>query len=531
MTILKFGYAAHCRLLGLASLIGLTGVGAQTATTPPPASPVQPPVSTPPAQPRYDVNFRPGNFSQLSAWDLQRLREELELREGAPMRISVPLRAPPLGRPLPPPLPGEADEAVARLRPYLAEPFFSPLSALLQTDQLSTRRAAMLERYGAQKREVVKALGDELGRLQTATPEERRRRLAVFAQTQAAAVAQVEEQAEALRQELCRARPLAESVDWERVRSRLPAESGGELEEKDRFELLEMTAAFEREFSIEQRGLLREAAGAALDGARSERAPAEYLDFLPGTARVRLPESLPEPLGSRIEAFRRLKTQLRDELCAMVFTRLRSNEQARTTAFQELRTRQAAGIAELESLAEEIRIGLVGLPLPDEPAKPVLPAVLAPRIAEYLQAKVETQRAFVAKLAEVRAAAPRAQAEIAECAGGYEIRLGAEAEAPLPVARALALFNDEQLRRYAELLALKRSLVQAIRAGAPAVLAETDRPVDALLQDFAAVQRQRENWDKYWAYRQAVLEPGLSPGQRRLLFSSAVATIVAPYVR
>lgn len=215
----------------------------------------------------------------------------------------------------------------------------------------------------------------------------------------------------------------------------------------------------------------------------------------------------------------------------MVFAKLRSNERVRTTAFQELRARQAAGIAELESLAEEIRVGLVGLPLPGEPAKSALPAALAPQIAEYLRAKVETQRAFVAKLAEVRAAAPRAQAEIVECAGGYEIRLGAVAEAGPAVVRSLAVFNGEQLGRYTELLARKRTLVQAIRSDAPTVLANTDRPVDDLLQDFAAAQRLRENWDKYWAYRQAVLQPGLSPGQRRLLFGSAVETIVAPYVR
>lgn len=237
MNTSKLGGAARWRWVGLAGLVGLTGAGAQTATTPPPAVPVQPPVAQPLPPPRYDPNFKPGYFSQLSSWDLQRLREELELREGAPMRFNVPLRAPPLGRPLPPPPPGEATETVARLRPYLAESFFSPLSALVQTDQLSTRRAAMLERYGEQKRQVVKALGDELGILQPATDEERRRRLAAFAQAQAAAVAQVEGLAEELRQEFCRARPVADAVDWETVRNRLPTGAAGELGARDQFEL------------------------------------------------------------------------------------------------------------------------------------------------------------------------------------------------------------------------------------------------------------------------------------------------------
>lgn len=77
---------------------------------------------------------------------------------------------------------------------------------------------------------------------------------------------------------------------------------------------------------------------------------------------------------------------------------------------------------------------------------------------------------------------------------------------------------------------MKKALVRSLKAATGQPLKTTGRTVDELLQQFSSAQRQRENSDKYWLYRQAVLEPGLSDGQRRLLFSSAVESIVAPYV-
>lgn len=77
---------------------------------------------------------------------------------------------------------------------------------------------------------------------------------------------------------------------------------------------------------------------------------------------------------------------------------------------------------------------------------------------------------------------------------------------------------------------MKKALVQSLKAAPGQPLETTGRTVDELLQQFSSAQKQRENWNKYWLYRQAVLEPGLSDGQRRLLFSAAVESIVAPYV-
>ena len=99
------------------------------------------------------------------------------------------------------------------------------------------------------------------------------------------------------------------------------------------------------------------------------------------------------------------------------------------------------------------------------------------------------------------------------------------------VLKSYPVFNADQARRYADLLKMKQDLARALRENAPGFLESQKRPMDELLKSFVGEQRQRELWDKYWAYRQAALEPGLSPGQRRLLLRASVATLVAPYVR
>jgi hypothetical protein len=127
---------------------------------------------------------------------------------------------------------------------------------------------------------------------------------------------------------------------------------------------------------------------------------------------------------------------------------------------------------------------------------------------------------------------PQVQAEIVPYERGYRIQVdGAGTSAGAAVLNSLPEFHETQARRYAELVAQKKALVQALHASPGRPLETTDRSVDALLQEFSLAQAQRETWNKYWAYRQAVLEPGLSDAQRRLLYSSAVESLVGPYVR
>ena len=54
------------------------------------------------------------------------------------------------------------------------------------------------------------------------------------------------------------------------------------------------------------------------------------------------------------------------------------------------------------------------------------------------------------------------------------------------------------------------------------------KSIDDLLRDFEEARQEQETWAKYRDYRDAVLAPGLSPAQRRLLFDAAVEQLALP---
>ncbi len=455
------------------------------------------------------------------------LRERLGV---SAQRLRFPVRGPLLGQPLPPVLAGKVGETAARLQPYVAESFFAPLSLLLAEGPLSPKRTAMLEQYRTLKLEAVKRLRAELDAVEAVRPPERLARLAAFAQDQAAAVEEVEAQAEAIRQELFRTRWLESGADWDNARESQQAARAPKTPEEEQLELLQLAAAFGPELSREQRGLLQDASMEIVDRVRGVSDPA-FLCFTPSNSRIRLPDGMSESLARRVAAYRELKGALIEELRSAVFGQRRSGEHERTAAFGALRAAQAEGIAKLERLAEEIRAELAGSPPPV--ASPI-PADLAPRITDYLGAKVEAQQAFVVKLAEVRAALPNVKAEVVPAERGYRIEVdaaGVPTRKGEAVLASLPAFHEEQTRRYTELVAKRKALLQALKDVPGQPLQGSARSVDDLLQEFAAAQVQQENWNKYVDYRRAVLEPGLSAGQRRILFSAAVETLVAPYYR
>ena len=468
----------------------------------------------------------PNAFSQIHKWSMA-----ISPTGGGP-QFWIPARGPLLGAELPPLPSGPAGEVAETLRPYVAEPFFGPLSVLVQRGPMAVTRARMLERYQAQKDAAVAALCAELEAAQALAPNERRARLVAFADSQAAAVAAVEAQAEEIRRDFCAKRVLEPGVDWEGMRTWHLDDPERSTPGLDRFVLLHGAAAFGAGFTIEQRGLLQEA---AMDAAADGLTPADEGDLLffsPSCARFLLPAGLSETLVGQVAVYRDLRESIKEELRDIVLAHDHSNSRVRDAAYAELAERQADRLRRLEDMADEIRLGLAGRLLPGEPAKPLVPASLGREVDAYLGAKVATQRAFVAKLAEVRAAVPGGSVEIVPCKGGYEIRIGSGAPSgDAAIMQSLAAFNADQARHYADLLRMKRELVQALRERAPGLLESQERPMDELLKDFVGEQFQREHWNKYWAYRKAVLEPGLSAGQRRLLFRAAVEALVAPYIR
>ena len=449
-----------------------------------------------------------------------------------------PTNFPALWAPLPEPPKDEPSPTAVQLRPYLAEPFFPALGALVHEDKLSERRQQMLERYQELKQQVVKDLSAEMAALESAPAKIRQARLEAFAQGQAISVAQVEALAEEIRSDLLQVRLFGDYADWEHSRTWTIGDPDRKNSPEAQFQVLQAAAAFSPGLLPEQRGLLKEAAQEVAERAQAAAHPEQdrtstLFYFSPSNSRVRLPADLPATLQATIDEYRNLKDELKGELRSTVFAHDRSSQSTRNDAYTKLGEAQAPRLARLSALAESIRVGLVGRALPDEPLISPIPENLAPQITDYLKAKVQAQRAFVAKLAEVRAALPQVEAEIVPYERGYRIQVGA-ANAPAagdaPVLQTLPEFHDIQARRYEELVAMKKALVRSLKAATGQPLKTTGRTVDELLQQFSSAQKQRENSDKYWLYRQAVLEPGLSDGQRRLLFASAIESIVAPYV-
>ena len=73
----------------------------------------------------------------------------------------------------------------------------------------------------------------------------------------------------------------------------------------------------------------------------------------------------------------------------------------------------------------------------------------------------------------------------------------------------------------------------AIRERLAAYLRTVNGPADRksindLIQDFETARQQQETWDRYQDYRIAVMAPGLSDGQRRVLFDAGLQRLDLP---
>jgi hypothetical protein len=121
---------------------------------------------------------------------------------------------------------------------------------------------------------------------------------------------------------------------------------------------------------------------------------------------------------------------------------------------------------------------------------------------------------------------------------------------PDPVAGALAWMHDGSSRTEVQSTELRVSVGEfdrlqselieglnleenAIREQLAVYARSTNGPTDRksindLLRDFEDARQRQEIWDRYKDYQTAVLLPGLSQGQRRLLFDAAVEQLDLP---
>ena len=309
-------------------------------------------------------------------------------------------------------------------------------------------------------------------------------------------------------------------------------------------EALRGAAFYQEGLSAPQRRLLRETAielhtQANPNSLSAENNPKEWLlGFSPEPARLRLENSLPAPLAKKISEYVAAKQNLKTELRAVLANSVNGPRGARLATLKALAMAQAPHLAALELSAEDIRRALAGLPNPPgAPAAPSLPPELMARISTYRAHKLELLKTLYAMLTRPAKTSvptklestPQPDGRVVETAPWMRDNTTQTGVQPANLRVPPAEFNDLQTRLLAE---LNREL-----AGIREALAEhfrtTNQPADRksindLLKDFETARQKQEIREKYRDYQSAVLLPGLSPEQRRLLFDAAVEQLALP---
>ncbi|WP_415907505.1 hypothetical protein [Oleiharenicola sp. Vm1] len=391
------------------------------------------------------------------------------------------------------------------------ELFFAPLSSRLAKGGLDRRMRERVDLYRRKRTAALGELRQSLAAAETATPPPA---------PGDDALAELATTADALRRDLYRGGFLVADADWNQHRNWRLGDPGSKRTAQELLadELAVMRAAifYQEGLSLPQRQLLREivielaaALGDTDSATASDFAPDETIFFLPHGSRLRLPADVPAALAAQIDAFTAQKRALKRELRDALFSLDRESDSKRERALRELAARQEPRFRELESAAEAIRRELASLASarPVAPRSP-LPPELEQRLETYLRNKASLQRVA------------RQQAQPDADKGGARKEPSAEA-----ARAALAAFEAENRNRIAALAAEARALREEVARVAAHSPAGATKSVDALLADFAAAFKQQQLRALYQDYRTAVLQPGLTPAQRELLFNAAVAAL------
>jgi hypothetical protein len=418
--------------------------------------------------------------------------------------VFYPAHPPPLGAPLPArEPPGSRPAAPPELISFINESFYAPLSTRLAIEgpngKLSDELRSRLDAYRATKVALQTELRARIDLLRETDAAARLAGLEQFAREQTPRIAALEARAEALRRDL-----VAGSV----------APAGNSARERE-WSPWQVAAFYHEGLSPDQRRFLREAAWEK-EASTTAGVDGPWLSFSPAGARVRPFTDLSADLSAKVRTFQGEKDALKRELCAAV------TKSAPSHVLADLAAQQAPRVEALESLAEEIRRGLVVRNDPTRrPDLPPLPADLEARIVAYRREKLDLQKALLARVEEVTRNAPTPHP--ADKLPGPD---GFAAQQQEKIRETIAAYTRENSTRY---LALDRSR-DAIRGDlarlANAKGTSTNAPsAEALLKKFSEAMQQIEIWRNYRDYQIAVLQPGLSPEQRRLLFDAALEKI------
>ena len=429
---------------------------------------------------------------------------------GAELRLFLPAVT---GMPAPP-----------ELAAYANELFYPVLSTRLAAEDLPRRLQLGLAAYRAAKTELQNELRSRIAQLKDADAADQQRELAALARAQAPRIAELDTTAARFRTDLLRSGmygALAGRGDWNDGRTWHLTSKPDEKPARDplqmEFEVVRAAAYYQDGLSSAQRRLLREIAMELQMEIRRSTDPAQPTEgaapifFSPETARIRVPADLPAELAGQVAAFVAERKGLKAELREAIRNYDGATASERTRVLQQLAAKQEPRIAALEERAEDIRRGLASIPdLPGPPAPPRLPADLAARISAYRGHKLDLLKALHAVVAPPAPAAPPRQRA-------------------MPAQEEVAVFNREHAAQFAELKTEKDGIREALAQYMRGDHAPRDRKsIDGLLEEFENARQRQEVWEKYRDYQVAVLMPGLSPEQRRLLFDAAVEKLALP---
>jgi hypothetical protein len=263
--------------------------------------------------------------------------------------------------------------------------------------------------------------------------------------------------------------------------------------------------------------------------------------FSPETSRIRLPTELSADLARKISDYEREKSALKNELRLKVYAEDRATFNfLRSRAFSELDDEQEPRFAALEVLAEEIRRGLALIPgYAEPPALPRVPPSVIAELTELVNAKRAAQQSAVTLVRDIKSVISVSRVEATRGAEGRAklsvmVNPQDRTEAKLkPVREMVDRYNQENGVRIAamekEKIAVREQLADFIGARDKGVdSVDTEKAVKDLMDDAYNTIERREEWLQYRDYRAAVLEPGLSPEQRRLLYSAGLEALNLP---
>jgi hypothetical protein len=417
--------------------------------------------------------------------------------------IFYPPVPPPLGAPLPVrDAAGGKTAAPVELAAYVNECFYAPLSTRLTAEssggKLSDALRGRLDAYRATKVALQTELRAKIDLLRETDAASRLAGLEQFAREQTPRVAALEERAEGLR------RDLVASVVASIAGPTRGNESGA----------LRAAAFYQEGLSSDQRRLLREAA-LEMDASAMAGVDGAWFFFSPESSRIRPFTDLTPELAAKVSAYQDQKNALKRELCAAVA------KSSSPSALASLAAQQAPRIVALESVAEEIRRGLVVRSDPTRrPDLSPLPADLNARIAAYRREKLELQKALLARVEEVTRNQPATSLPPDKRTAAADASASQQQER---IREAIAAYTRENQARYTALDKCRDGIRGELARLTNATGAPTSAPsADALLKKFSEALQQLEVWRNYRDYQIAVLQPGLSPEQRRLLFDAGL---------